>query len=85
MRSAIELSDIHDVVLILEYGSLVVVHVKVVGSAKDSHDGGEAGRLGFAIHSISVKVSSNQSICVAAVQRCYVPSILGFMCSDNRK
>ena len=32
---AVELADVHDVVLVLEYGRLVVVHVQVVRGGED--------------------------------------------------
>jgi hypothetical protein len=38
MRRAIELSNIHDVVLVLENSSLVVVYVEVIWCRKDRHD-----------------------------------------------
>ena len=52
MRGAIELSNVHHVVLILEDRSLVVVHIKIVGRTKYRHDAREASRSGLAIHSI---------------------------------
>ena len=54
MRCAVELPDVHDVVLILEHGSLVVVDIEIVGGTEDGHDGGESSRLCLAVHSVSV-------------------------------
>jgi hypothetical protein len=53
MRSAIELSYVHDVVLILEDSGLVVVDIQVIGSAEDGHDTREACGHGLAVHSIA--------------------------------
>ena len=52
MRCAVELADVHNVVLILEYRCLVVVHVEVVWRTEDGHDTGEASRPCFPIHSV---------------------------------
>lgn len=53
VRSAVELSDVHDVILVLENGSLVVVHVEVVGRTEDCHDAGETSCPRFPVHSVS--------------------------------
>ena len=53
MRSAVELADVHDIVLILENGGFIVVDVEVVGSAEDSHNGGEASGTRLAVHSVA--------------------------------
>lgn len=47
--------SLHDVRLVFEHGRFVTIHVEVVGSAKDGHDGGESGRLGLAVHSVSTR------------------------------
>lgn len=52
MRRAVELSDVHDVVFVLENGSLVVVDVEIVGSAEDGHYTGKPGCSSFAIHAV---------------------------------
>ena len=52
VRCAVELPDVHDVVLILEDSGLVVVHVEVVWRTEDGHDTGEASRPCFPIHSV---------------------------------
>lgn len=56
MRSTVELTNVHDVVFVFEYGRFVVVDVEIVGSGKDCHDGGETSCLGFAVHAVSVIV-----------------------------
>lgn len=38
MRTTIELSNVHNVVLVLEDGGFVVVDVEVVGRGEDRHD-----------------------------------------------
>lgn len=53
MWRAVKLSDIHDVVLILEDCGLVVIDVEVVWSGEDSHDGWESGSAGFSVHAVS--------------------------------
>jgi hypothetical protein len=53
MRCAVELSDVHDVVLVLQNRSLVVVYVKVVWRAEDGHDTGETSCPCFPVHSVS--------------------------------
>jgi SepF-like predicted cell division protein (DUF552 family) len=55
VRRAVELADVHDVVLVLEHGGLVVVNVEVVGRREDRHDGGETGRLRLAVHAVTAK------------------------------
>ena len=53
MRCAVELSNVHDVALILEDSCLVVVHIEVVGCGEDGHDGGETCCLCFAVHTVA--------------------------------
>ena len=43
MRGAIELSDVHDIALILEHRRLVIIDVKVVRCGEDGHDGRKPG------------------------------------------
>ena len=52
MRRAIELSNVHDIILIFEHRSFVVVDIQVVGSAEYCHDTGEARCSGLPIHAI---------------------------------
>lgn len=57
-----ELANVHNIVLILEYCSLVVVDVQIVRRGKDCHHRWEPGSSGLTIHSISLVlgfVSSN--------------------------
>ena len=53
MRCAVELSDVHDIVLVFENRSLVVVHVEVVWRTEDCHDTRETSCPCFPVHSIS--------------------------------
>lgn len=48
-----ELSDVHDVILVLEDSGLVVVDIKIIGCAEDGHDTREAGRPSLPIHSVA--------------------------------
>lgn len=57
MRGAVELTNVHDVGLVLENGSLVRVNVKVVGSGEDGHDRGEASSLGLLVHAVTCVLS----------------------------
>ena len=47
-----KLPDIHDIVLIFQNSRLVVVHIKVIGRRKDSHDARESSCLGLPIHPV---------------------------------
>lgn len=53
MGGAVELSDIHNVVLVFKNGSLVAVYIEVVGCAEDSHHTWEAGRPSLPVHPVS--------------------------------
>ena len=73
MRCAIELPNVHDVVLVLENGSLVVVDVEVVWSTKDSHDAGEAGGPRLPVHAVTGVLrlmSSNDGKKVVLFEKC---------------
>lgn len=48
-----ELTNVHDIVLILENGSLVVVDIEVVGCTEDGHDTRESSCPGLAVHAVS--------------------------------
>jgi hypothetical protein len=48
-----ELPDVHYVVLVLQDGGLVVVHVQVVRRAEDGHDTGEARGPRLPVHAVS--------------------------------
>lgn len=53
MRGAIELPDIHNVVLVLQNGSLVVVDIEIVGGREDGHDTGETSGSRLPVHSVA--------------------------------
>ena len=53
MWCAVKLSDIHDVVLILEDCRLVVIDIEVVGGGEDSHDGWESGGACLSVHAVT--------------------------------
>lgn len=53
MWGAVELSDIHDVVLIFEHCCFIVVDIKIVWRREDGHDTWESSSTGFSIHSVS--------------------------------
>lgn len=57
MRGAVELSNVHYVVLILEHRSLIVIHVEIIGRAENGHDAREACGPGLAIHAIASVLS----------------------------
>jgi hypothetical protein len=48
-----ELTNVHDIVLVLENSSLVVVDVQVVGCTEDGHDAREPSSPGLAVHAVS--------------------------------
>ena len=52
MRGAIELSDVHDIALVLQDGCFVVVYVEVVRGGEQGHHRREAGRPRLAIHTV---------------------------------
>ena len=54
MWGAIELSDVHDIALVLENSGFVVIYVEVIGGGEDSHNRWEAGALRFTVHSVSM-------------------------------
>ena len=53
MWSAVELSDVHYIVLVLQNGGFVVVDIEVIGGGKDGHNTWETCRSSLAVHSIS--------------------------------
>ena len=48
-----ELTNVHDIVLVLQDSSLVVVNIKVVGRREDGHDRWESGRACLSVHSVT--------------------------------
>lgn len=57
MRRAVELSNIHHVILVLEHRCFVIVDIEVIGRAEDGHHTGESCRPGLAIHPITCILS----------------------------
>ena len=53
MRSAVELPDVHDIILVLQDRGLVVVDIEIVGRTEDGHDAREAGRPCFSVHAVA--------------------------------
>ncbi|KAI8035088.1 hypothetical protein M5D96_012181 [Drosophila gunungcola] len=53
VRRAVELPDVHHVVLVLQHRRLVVVHVEIVGRREDGDQRGEAGGLALAVHAVA--------------------------------
>jgi len=54
MRCAVKLPDIHDVVLIFQNSSFVIVDIKIIRSRKDGHYSRELGCASFAVHAIAM-------------------------------
>jgi hypothetical protein len=52
-----ELTNVHDIVLILEDSSLVIVNIQIVGCTEDGHDTGESSSPGLAVHAVSSVLS----------------------------
>jgi len=52
VRRAVELPNIHHIILVFEYSGLVIVHIQIIGSAKNRYQRRKAGCLTFPIHSI---------------------------------
>lgn len=48
-----ELTNVHDIVLVLENSRLVVIHIEVVGCTKNGHDTREASRPGLPVHAVA--------------------------------
>ena len=53
---------LHHVGFVFQHSRLVAIHVEVVGSAEDGHHRGETGRLGLAVHSVSIPAVASQPI-----------------------
>ena len=53
MRGAVELSNVHNIVLVLQHSRFVVVDIEVVGSAEDCHHTRESSRPRLPVHAIS--------------------------------
>ena len=57
MRGAIELSDVHDIALVLQDGCFVVVYVEVVGGREDCHYRRETCGFCLPVHSVAEYLS----------------------------
>lgn len=53
MGGAVELPDVHDIILIFQNSGLVVVNVEIIRSAENGHHTGKPGRPSLAIHAVS--------------------------------
>lgn len=53
MGSAVELSYVHDIVFILQNCCFVVINVKIIRCAEDSHNARETSRPRFAVHPVT--------------------------------
>ena len=53
MRGTVKLTNVHDIVLIFQDCSLIVVDIEVVGRTEDRHDTRETSRSSLTIHSIA--------------------------------
>ena len=53
MWCAIELSDVHHIVLVLQDRGFVVVYVEVIRGAEDGHDTWEACRPSLSVHPVA--------------------------------
>jgi hypothetical protein len=82
MRRAVKLSDIHDIALVFQDGSFIIVDIQVIGGGEDGHDGGEPCRLRLAIHSIADNTFLS-ALSGHHIHHGDIPSILGFMCADD--
>ena len=54
MRRAVELTDVHNVAFVFQYGGFVVIDVQVIGRGEDRHDGWESVCFCLAIHTIPI-------------------------------
>ena len=57
MWSAVELADIHDVVLVLKHRSFVVVDIEIVRCAENGHNAWKTRRSCFSVHPIACILS----------------------------
>lgn len=82
MGSAIELSNVKDVTLVLEDGCLVVVTIEVVRARKEGHDGWETCRPRLSVHPIAI-IMTRVNIHEVVNHGRTIPGVLSFVCSDN--
>ena len=57
MWCTVELPDVHHVVLVLQNGGFVVVHVEIIGCTEDGHDTWEACRPSLSVHPVASVLS----------------------------
>ena len=53
MWGAIELSDVHNIVLILQHCCFVVIDVKVVRCRENGHNAGKSGSSSLSVHTVA--------------------------------
>jgi len=53
MWRAVKLSDIHDIILVLQNCGFVVVDVQIIRSRENSHDGRKLGSSSLTVHAIT--------------------------------
>ena len=53
MRGAVELSNIHDVILVFQNGGFVVVDIQVVRGRENGHHTREPRRPGLSVHAVA--------------------------------
>lgn len=78
MRGAIELPNVHDIVLVFQYCRFIVVHIQIIRCRENSHNSRKLSGSSFAIHAISCEMLAHQNLNK-------IPCILSFMCSNYRK
>lgn len=54
MGGAIELPDVHDIAFVLQNSRFIVIHVEIIWSGENGHNGWKTGGFSLAIHAISV-------------------------------
>ena len=53
VRSAIELSNVHDVIFVLQNRCFIVVHVEIIWRREDGHDSRKLSSSSFTIHAVT--------------------------------
>lgn len=48
-----KLSNVHDIILILQHRRFIIIHIQIVGRRKDGHDTGESSGFGLSVHSVT--------------------------------
>lgn len=80
MRAAVELSDVHNIRLILEHRRLVVIDIKVVWRAEYGHHRWKTGRFRLSVHAISGIYRLNA---IEKASKAGIPSVLSLMRPDD--